>query len=205
MENQGILATLEASGIATRIREGLYLFPMLESLHVVGLAIVFGTIAVIDFRLLGLASANRSFRKVSSDVLKWTWAAFALTFVTGSLMFITNADVYFHNTLFRAKMLMLLIAGLNMAIFERTAARTIHQWDKAAAAPRAGKTAAVISLVVWLSVIFLGRWIGFTTTRAKISEPQPEINFDSLFPGAEPEPAKGAEPAPPDPPAPEQK
>src|SRR5215470_11060761 len=117
-----ILSSLESSQLAGRIRDSLYLFPFIESFHVLGLTMVFGTIAIIDLRLLGIASTQRSFRKVAADVLKWTWAAFALTVTTGLLMFITNADVYFHNAYFRTKMVLLILAGINMFVFEVTAA-----------------------------------------------------------------------------------
>ena len=68
---------------------------------------VFGTIAIIDLRLLGIASTQRSFQRMASEILKWTWAAFALTALTGALMFITNARVYYHNFFFRTKMVLL--------------------------------------------------------------------------------------------------
>src|SRR5262249_23706147 len=145
-------------------------------------AMVFGTIAIIDLRLLGIASTRRSFRFMASDILKWTWAAFAITAATGALMFITNAGVYYHNFFFRTKMLMLALAAMNMLVFELTAGRSIHQWDKAPSAPLAGRTTAILSLVIWITIIFLGRWIGFTTTRATPAPP-PEINFDNIFPG----------------------
>src|SRR5712671_3178023 len=144
MDIAAILKWLEASGLATTIRESLFLFPLIESTHVIGLALVFGTIAIIDLRLLGVASTQRSFQKMASDILKWTWAAFALTVLTGSLMFITNAPVYYHNTFFRVKMLLLLLSGINMMVFELTAGRSIHAWDKNPSAPRAGKTAAIL-------------------------------------------------------------
>ena len=101
MDIAALLASLESSGLATRIRDSLYLFPLLEAIHVVGLALVFGMIAIIDLRLLGIASTKRPFTRIASDILKWTWAAFALTAATGALMFITNAAVYFHNFTFR--------------------------------------------------------------------------------------------------------
>src|SRR5262252_153690 len=153
-----MLSFVESSQLAERIRQSLYLFPLIESCHVLGLTMVFGTIAIIDLRLLGIASTRRSFRKVDSDVLKWTWAAFGLTVLTGSLMFITNAGVYYHNFFFRTKMVMLALAGINMVIFELSAGRTIHRWDKAPAAPLIGRTTAVFSLVIWITIIFLGRW-----------------------------------------------
>jgi peptidoglycan/LPS O-acetylase OafA/YrhL len=176
-----LLAWLEASGPAVSIRDSLYLFPLIESAHVIGLAMVFGTIAIVDLRLLGIASTRRPFSKIASDIMKWTWAAFVVTVVTGLLMFITNAAVYYHNTSFRWKMALLACAGINMLIFERTAARSVGQWDRNAAAPRAGRTAAAVSLVLWIGIIFLGRWVGFTTTQTNL-KPDTEFDIDALFP-----------------------
>jgi hypothetical protein len=195
MDIATILKWLEATSLATSIRESLYVFPLLESAHVLGLALVFGTIAVIDLRLLGLASSHRPFRRVASDIFKWTWAAFALTALTGALMFITNAGVYYHNAYFRAKMLLLVLAGLNMAMFEVTAARSVATWDEAPAAPRAGKAAAVASLAIWIAVICMGRIIGFTTTHATVkTQTPPGVNFDDFLGGGA---APSSTPAPP--------
>jgi len=179
MDVQSLLTSLQASAVAGRIRDSLLMFPLLEAAHVAGLALVVGTIAAIDLRLLGLASTNRSFQRMSSDILKWTWAAFALTAVTGALMFTTNATVYFHNAYFRSKMLLLVLAGVNMAVFELTAGRTIHRWDRDTSAPAIGKVVATVSLVLWIAVICTGRIIGFTTTRA--AEPAPDVNIEDLL------------------------
>jgi len=185
MDVAGFLKSLEASGLATNIRDSVYLFPMIESTHVIGLALVFGTIAIIDLRLLGIASTQRSFQRMASDILKWTWAAFALTALTGALMFITNASVYYHNFFFRTKMLMLVLTGINMLFFELSAGRTIHGWDQAPSAPRAGKAVAVLSLALWIGVICMGRLIGFTTTRAAAAPPPPAgVSFDDFLNGA---------------------
>jgi hypothetical protein len=200
MDISEVLHSIENTGVASSIRDSLYLFPMLESVHVIGLAIVFGTISIMDLRLLGLASTNRPFRMVASDILKWTWIAFAITFVTGGLMFSTNAAAYFHNSVFQAKMALLLLAGINMGIFELTTGRTAGKWGTLPSTPAAAKTAAVISLTLWIGVIFLGRWIGFTTSRTATQNEAPvELNLDELFPGAAEEPAA---PAPPSTPAP---
>src|SRR5437868_5594023 len=182
MDISALLASLESSGLATRIRDSLYIFPLLESTHVFGLAMVFGTIAIIDLRLLGIASTRRPFRRMASDILKWTWAAFAITAVTGALMFITNAQVYYHNFFFRTKMVLLVFAGINMAVFELTARRTVHRWDKARSAPPAGKAVAVLSIVMWIAIIFMGRIIGFTTTRATAAPPPAAtVDFDNFL------------------------
>jgi hypothetical protein len=184
LKSDALLKALEASGLATKIRDSVFLFPMIESTHVIGLALVFGTIAIIDLRLLGIASTQRSFQRMASDILKWTWAAFALTALTGSLMFITNASVYYHNFYFRTKMLLLALTGINMLFFELTAGRTIHKWDQAPSAPRAGKAVAALSLAMWIGIICVGRLIGFTTTRAAGAPPTPaDMNFDDFLQG----------------------
>jgi len=198
MDIAAFLESLEASGLATRIRDSLLLFPLIESTHVFGLSLVFGTIAIIDLRLLGIASTQRSFKRMASEILKWTWAAFALTALTGTLMFITNAQVYYHNVFFRTKMLMLVLAGINILVFELTAGRTIHRWDKAPSVPPAGKAVAALSLAIWIGIISMGRLIGFTTTRAAVVEPPPAgVNFDDFLQGT-PDSSGGTPTAPPD-------
>jgi hypothetical protein len=183
MDITAFLRSLETSGLATRIRGSLWLFPLIESTHVFGLAMVFGTIAIIDLRLLGIASTQRSFNRMASDILKWTWAAFALTAATGLLMFITNARVYYHNFFFRTKMLLLLLAGINILVFELTAGRTIHRWDKSPSAPPVGKAVAAVSLAIWIGIIFMGRLIGFSTSRAAVVAPPAGVNFEDFLQG----------------------
>src|SRR5579871_1669555 len=144
------LAWLETSPPAEAIRTSGYLFAIIESFHVIGLVMVFGTITIVDLRLLGVASTRRPFTRVASDILKWTWLGFALAATTGSLLFITNAAVYSRNFYFRSKMVLLALSAVNMLIFNFTAARSVQRWDKDQAAPVAGRTVAVVSLVLWV-------------------------------------------------------
>src|SRR5262245_3861431 len=125
MDIDALLKSIEGWSLAAAIRNGLYSFPALESIHVIGLAIVFGMILIIDLRLLGLASTRRPFQRMAPEILKWTWVGFAIVVITGALMFTTNATVYFHNTYFRVKMALLLLAGINMGIFELTTGRQV--------------------------------------------------------------------------------
>ena len=78
-------------------------------------------------------------------------------------------------------MALLALAGINMVIFELTAGRSVHHWDKDVRAPVSARTAAALSLLLWITIIFLGRWIGFTTTRAA-SKTDSDINIEELFP-----------------------
>lgn len=178
------LKALEDSGLATGIRNSKYLFPFLEAAHVMALSLVFGTVTVVDLRLLGVASTGRPATRVSSELLKWTWAAFALVALTGAVMFTTNARVYAHNTAFQIKLALLALAGLNMLAFHLTAGRTMARWDRQRAAPALGKAAAALSLILWIGIVFAGRVVGFTTTgaQAKESAPPPSTtNFDDFL------------------------
>ena len=177
------LTALHDSALASAIRNSLFIFPMLEAVHVIALTLVFGTIMVVDLRLLGIASTNRPYSRVSSDMLKLTWWAFGLAALTGSLMFITNARVYFENGFFRAKFALMALAGLNMLVFQLTTGRDHTGWDTARRAPDLGRAAAIVSLVVWVLVIGMGRTVGFTTTGAAAKETAPPagVDFDSFL------------------------
>lgn len=183
MQIDAILKSIEATNFATSIRDSIWMFPIIESIHVISFTLVVGTIAVVDLRLLGLASKHRSFQKMSSEILKWTWGAFALAVLTGLMMFTTNARVYYHNPFFRTKMVLLVLAGLNVAVFELTAGRTSSSWDKAPSTPRVGKVVGILSLAIWISVIFMGRLIGFTTHPGAVAPPTPGVNYDNFLGG----------------------
>ena len=181
-----VLEGLQNSGLAVGIRNSLIWFPVLEASHVIALGLVFGTILIVDLRLLGIAGRERSYGRVSNDVLKWTWAAFALAVITGGLMFTTNAKVYVDNTFFRLKFALMALAGLNMLVFQFTLARTHGMWGDRRSAPVLGRTAAIASLLLWLGVIFMGRAVGFTTTGAAHKQAPPPaagVDFDQFLGG----------------------
>jgi hypothetical protein len=194
-----ILDTLYALPIADEIRKSLFLFPMIESAHVIALTLVFGTIAIVDLRLLGVASGHRPFTRLAPEILKWTWVFFALAVITGSLMFVSNAVTYFENTAFRIKMILMLLAGINMAVFQILTHRSVHLWDDQPKASAAGRAAAILSICLWIGVIGAGRVIGFTSTqKAEKVEPPADVNFDDFLsggPGGPPPPADVTAPA----------
>jgi len=182
MDLTAVFKALEASSPAAAIRASLYLFPAIETIHVIALALVFGTILIVDLRLLGLASTARRVHKVEADLLKWTWGGFVVAAVTGLLMFITNAQVYADSLPFRLKLVALALAGLNMVVFEFTTHRSIKDWDDQPRAPTAGRVAAILSILLWTAVIFTGRWIGFTTSHATVElKPPAGVDFDDFL------------------------
>jgi cytochrome c556 len=191
------LQSLEETRLAGGIRDSLYLFPILEAVHVMALSVVFGTITIVDLRLLGFASSGRPFARMSSELLRITWGAFAMAALTGTLMFMTNARVYYNNTPFRVKMALLVFAALNMALFHLTVGRSVARWEKSPAAPGIGRLTAGLSLTLWIAIVFAGRIIGFTTTGAQAKEAAPPAtNFDDFLTGGAAAPASAAGPAP---------
>jgi hypothetical protein len=153
---------LQSSSLGDFISSSPTAFPLLEAIHVVAIVTVFGTIAMMDLRLLGLASRNRTVTAVSNDTLKLTWGAFVLALLTGSLLFVSKAGSYTINPYFQWKMVLLLLAGLNMAIFHAFVWKGVAAWDAGSAIPGAARLAGALSLGFWILVVFCGRVIGFT-------------------------------------------
>jgi hypothetical protein len=123
---------------------------------------VFGTIFIVDLRLLGYPNVQRSFMRLHHDLLRWTWGAFGIAAVTGVLMFMVNAVTYQRNTAFWLKMATMVLAGINMLVFENGTMKSAASWDKGVPPPQAAKIAGAVSIVLWVAVIVFGRWIGFT-------------------------------------------
>lgn len=159
---QSLWQSLEASPVGTYIAESSWAFPTIESIHVIALVTVVGTIAIMDLRLLGAASRDTAVTLMSRDTLPFTWGAFVLAAITGSLLFVSKATSYAHNPYFIAKMISMALAGLNMAIFHSSTWKTVTKWDSDCAIPLGGKIAASLSLFFWVLVVFFGRAIGFT-------------------------------------------
>jgi hypothetical protein len=152
---------LESTSPAIAISESSWLFPGIESVHVVAIALVVGSISMVDLRLLDVNLRDRAVGELTAEVLPWTWASFAVAVCTGALMFASNATHYWGTVPFRAKMSLLLLAGINMLVFHATTNKSIEVWGHQAHTPRAAKISGGISLGLWIGVVTFGRWIGF--------------------------------------------
>jgi hypothetical protein len=157
----GLVELAQNSALSEWMRMSLKAVPVVNALHVASIATVFGTIFLVDLRLLGLVGAHRSLSRVHHELVRWTWTAFGIAAVTGVLLFFVNAVTYYRNTAFWLKMGAMVLAGINMLVFEHVTAKTMPSWDHGPT-PAAARTAAVLSIVLWLAVIVFGRWIGFT-------------------------------------------
>lgn len=139
-----------------------WLFPIVETCHVLALTVVFGSIAMVDLRLLGVVSRATPVARLTGEVLPWTWYAWILAAITGSTLFVSKAVTYADNFDFRMKFLFMALAAVNMLVFHFGAYRRVAEWD-VGVPPPAARAAGGLSMLFWLAVIFFGRWIGFTT------------------------------------------
>lgn len=159
---QDLIAFVEHGTLGELVRENDLLFPFIESVHVLAVCLVVGSIAVVDLRLLGFASVDRPVGRLMRSILPITVGAFGLAVAAGSLLFISHASKYLENRFFIAKITLIALAGVNMAVFHLIGARNLDQWENDALPPLFARVAGGLSLFLWVSVVACGRWIGFT-------------------------------------------
>jgi hypothetical protein len=157
-----VLQWLQESPLGIAISESDILFPWIESLHVLAITFVVGSIAVVDLRLLGLASRSDKLARMTREIVPWTIGAFVMAAITGSLLFISAAERYWDNGFFRTKLALLACAGLNMLVFHFVTTRRMSEWELVGTTPAAARFAGGLSLLFWVMIVVFGRWVGFT-------------------------------------------
>ena len=146
---------LEDTRIGEIVRESA--FPYVEGAHVLGLALSVGTVVWFDLRLLGATMRTRPVAEVFRDLKGWMIAGFSLMFLSGALLFTAHAAKAYANNYFRAKIALIVLAGVNTAVYHVTIDRRREEWSDAAVPPLGARTAGLVSLVLWFSVIAAGR------------------------------------------------
>jgi len=156
-----VCQAIQASAIGTGVRESVYLFPIVESTHVLGLSLSVGTVMWFDLRLLGKIMRHIPVSEVFHQLRPWMFAGFFTMLTTGSLLFSAVAADAYTNTYFRLKIILLLVAAANMLLFHSTIDRRRSEWDKAPLPPLPARVAGLLSLVLWISVIIAGRLFAY--------------------------------------------
>lgn len=154
------LAAIERLPLAVAMRHELWLYPIVEIMHITGFVTLVGSILVLDMRLLGLSSGI-SVRALARHVLPWSFGALFLIVPTGLLMFVAHAGDLIGNTAFIVKMSLLFCAGINAALFHAGVFRSAAAWDSGTAVPVPAKIHALISLLIWIGVLACGRLLAY--------------------------------------------
>lgn len=155
------LTQLGDASWSVALRDSHYVWPLAESLHVLTLALFAGTAALLDLRLVGVALARVPVTALTARLLPWTRWAFAVMVATGVLLFCATPVLYYHDLFFRIKMLLVVVAGINVFVFHARTHRGALAWSHDVRLPRGARIAAVVSLVAWGSVIVAGRLIAY--------------------------------------------
>jgi hypothetical protein len=156
-----LMVWIQSTDLAMLISQSRGWFPALEMIHVTATTFVFGMIAIIDLRLIGVLPRGFAVGDLYRDVIPLTWAAFAVAAVTGGLLFMSQAVAYSNNFAFRMKFAMLLLIALNMLAFRRFVYPGIAGRGHDAALPFAARLAGALSLAGWVAVVSSARWIAY--------------------------------------------
>ena len=157
----GAMHAVEAAGVARLMRESLWLYPGVEVVHITGLAVLVGSIAMLDLRLLGVGR-TMSVRALSRFLLPWTLGALLLIVPSGLMMFSAHATDFIDNPAFKVKLALLFCAAINAALFRTGVYQRVADWDVGVASPFAARAQALLSLLLWVGVISCGRLIAYT-------------------------------------------
>jgi len=155
------MGIIESTALGLAMRKSIWLYPAVETVHIIGLALLVGSIAVLDLRLMGL-SRSLPVRKLARHTLPWTIGSFALILPSGLMMFAAHATDFIASPVFALKMGLIFAAIINAAVFHTSVFRSAAAWDVDVMPPAAARASAALSLLLWLTVIACGRLLAYT-------------------------------------------
>jgi hypothetical protein len=156
-----VLQTIHEQALSTSIRESTWTYPLIESVHVITIAMFVGFAVLLDMRLMGILLTDMPVSRVSSALLPRTRWAFIVMFLSGVVLFYAKPTETAANPFFQIKLVFIAIAALNIYYFHRIASADIAVWDTGAAPPRGVKISGLVSIVCWVSVVACGRLIAY--------------------------------------------
>lgn len=163
---------LAATEWSIALHESLWMYPLIESTHVLTLGLFVGTALMLDLRLLGWSFTRVPISEFTRRMLPWTRVGFAVMATTGLLLFYAIPVRNYQNIFFRVKMIMLAFALFNIWYFHSRTERTVAAWDTEYTPPRAARVAGIASIVLWLSIVVAGRMIAYNWFDCDL-QPQP--------------------------------
>jgi hypothetical protein len=152
---------LESTPGSVALHESIWVYPIVESVHVLTLCVFLGLTVILDLRLMGSAFLTVPVSQITRRFMPWTVAGFAVMVVSGALLFYAIPVKTYLNIFFRLKVAFLLMAGLNVLVFQRTASPTMSRWDRDPRPPFPARLAAGVSLVLWAAIVICGRMIAY--------------------------------------------
>ncbi|WGK88460.1 DUF6644 family protein [Pseudomonas migulae] len=149
------------SQLGAAMRGDLWLYPMVEVVHIIGFAVLVGSVVMFDLRVLGL-SKNIAVTDLARHLLTWSVAALLLIVPAGLMMFSAHPHDFASNGVFILKLCLIATAGLNAVLFHVGVYRSVNQWNTTVGAPGIAKCQALLSIALWLTVVLCGRLLAYT-------------------------------------------
>jgi hypothetical protein len=162
MSLAGFLQWLHDTGFSTWLRDSTWTEPIVETIHVLTLTLFLGFAVLLDLRLLGVAMKRRRVSEVIGQLNPWLMGGFVVMVASGILLFSGDPVSFYTTIFFKIKMILIVLAGLNVLVFNATIGRKVEQWDLDKHTPGRAKVAAVLSLIFWVAIIAAGRAIAYT-------------------------------------------
>ena len=157
--SEALVVWLKATPVSEAMRTSQFIWPICETLHFIGLALLVGGAGLIDLRLMGfLKSVSVS---AVMQVRKWAGLGIAINVVTGVLFFVGAPDQYINNPAWYGKLLFLLVAIVNVVIFETTQGERMLRLPPGEKTPASFKLAGAVSMASWFLVLYFGRMLPF--------------------------------------------
>ncbi|MBB3239747.1 hypothetical protein FHW68_001238 [Pseudomonas sp. Tn43] len=152
---------LDDSQLGLAMRSELWLYPIVEVVHILGFVVLVGSVFMFDLRVLGL-SKDIPVTALARHLLRWSVAALVLIVPAGLMMFTAHPHDFATNNIFILKLCLIATAGLNAALFHVGVYRSVGRWNTRIAAPAIAKVQAVLSIGLWVSVVLCGRLLAYT-------------------------------------------
>ncbi len=157
----GFAKWLAATPGSIGLHESVYMYPLVESVHVLTLCIFIGMAVMLDLRLLGLTLRSVPVGEVADRLFPWMLVGFVIMSTTGALLFYGIPVRSYQSVFFRVKVIMLVLAGLNAWRYHATVHKTVAEWGSSAVTPKRARVTGIASLVLWAGIVISGRMIAY--------------------------------------------
>ncbi|WP_458130156.1 DUF6644 family protein [Pseudomonas sp. Z2-11] len=158
---QGWMDRLADSSLALAMRDELWLYPLVEVLHIIGFSVLVGAVVMFDLRVLGLSKAI-AVTALARHLLTWAVAALLLIVPAGLMMFSAHPQDFAGNNVFILKLSLIAAAGINALLFHAGTYRSVEHWNTGQKAPGLARVQALVSIALWITVILCGRLLAYT-------------------------------------------
>ena len=154
------LEWLESTAVAITVRESAWTYPAVETAHIFSFVVLVGAALMFDLRLLGV-TRKMQVTDAARHLLGWSRLSLLLVVPSGLVLFMTQATMMWANPVFRLKLVLIALAGVNALVFHLRTFKSVAAWDQHATTPAGAKIAAVLSLALWTGVITCGRFLAY--------------------------------------------